>query len=114
MHASGARSFDVGALLERVEAAAPIDAGEQVAAALAEWVGARRVTFLIADFSGRSLVRLTSSGPAVEGARTRSDEQAETVPLAGSRYEPVLRTQRIEVRSLDDGERLIVPVTDRG
>jgi serine phosphatase RsbU (regulator of sigma subunit) len=114
MHASGARSFDVGALLERVEAAAPIDAVEQVADALAEWVGARRVTFLIADFSGRSLVRLTSSGPAADGARTRSEEQAETVPLAGSCYETVLRTQRIEVRSLDDGERLIVPVTDRG
>jgi serine phosphatase RsbU (regulator of sigma subunit) len=114
MHASGAPSFDVGAFLARVEEAAPIEAVEQVADALAEWVDARRVTFLIADFSGRSVVRLTSTGPAVEGARTRADERAETVPLAGSRYEQVLRTQQVDVRPLGDGSRLIVPVTDRG
>jgi hypothetical protein len=114
MHASGAPSFDVGAFLERVEEAAPIEAVEQVADALAEWVDARRVTFLIADFSGRALVRLTSTGSAVAGAGNRSDERAVTVPLPGSRYEPVLRTQRIDVQPCDDGSRLIVPVTDRG
>ncbi|MGY1617506.1 PP2C family protein-serine/threonine phosphatase [Geodermatophilus sp. SYSU D00691] len=114
MHPSGAASFDVGALLDRVEAAAPIEAVEQVAAALGEWAGAHRVTFLIADFSGRSLVRLTSGGPAIEGSRTRSAEQAETVPLPGSRYERVLRTQVADVQPVDEGARLVVPVTDRG
>jgi serine phosphatase RsbU (regulator of sigma subunit) len=114
MHSSGAPSFDVGAFLARVEEAAPIEAVEQVAEALAEWVDARRVTFLIADFSGRAVVRLTSTGPAAEGAPTRSEEQAETVPLAGSRYERVLRTQQVDVQPLGDGSRLIVPVTDRG
>ncbi|WP_448627165.1 PP2C family protein-serine/threonine phosphatase [Geodermatophilus sp. URMC 64] len=114
MHASGAPSFDVGQFLERVEAAAPIEAVEQVADALADWVEARRVTFLIADFSGRSVVRLTSTGPALEGSRSRSEEHAETVSLAGSRYERVLRTQQMDVQSLGDGARLIVPVTDRG
>jgi serine phosphatase RsbU (regulator of sigma subunit) len=114
MHASGAPSFDVGAFLERVEEAAPIEAVERVAEALAEWVEARQVTFLIADFSGRSVVRLTSTGAAVDGARTLSDEHAETVPLAGSRYERVLRTQQVDVAPLGSGARLIVPVTDRG
>src|SRR3954454_25116774 len=106
--------FDVGAFLRRVEAAAPIEAVEEFADALGEWIGAHRVAFLIADFSGRAVVRLTSSGPAVDGARRYSHEQAETIPLPGSRYEPVLRTQRIDVQPLEDGARLIVPVTDRG
>jgi serine phosphatase RsbU (regulator of sigma subunit) len=114
MHASGAPSFDVGAFLARVEAAAPIEAVEQVADALADWVHAHRVTFLIADFSGRTVVRLTSTGPAAEGSRSRLEENAESLPLPGSRYEPVLRTQRIDVQPLEEGARLIVPVTDRG
>jgi hypothetical protein len=72
MRAVGRPRFDVSALLERVEAAAPIDAVEQVADALTERFGARRVTFLIADFSGRAVVRLTSTGSGAEGARQRS------------------------------------------
>ncbi|MGK5113095.1 MULTISPECIES: PP2C family protein-serine/threonine phosphatase [unclassified Geodermatophilus] len=106
-------AIDVGALLHRVEAAAPIEAVEAVAAALAEQVTARQVSFLIADFSGRAVVRLTSAGP-VEGARTRDGEQAETVPLDGSVFGEVLRTQRVDVRTEGDAYRLIVPVTDRG
>jgi serine phosphatase RsbU (regulator of sigma subunit) len=105
--------IDVGALLEKVEAAAPIDAVEAVATALCEMVDAHSVTFLIADFSGRAVVRLTSAG-RIEGARSHGAEQAETVPLAGTVYEQVLRTQQIDVQSLGDGARLIVPVTDRG
>jgi serine phosphatase RsbU (regulator of sigma subunit) len=114
MHSSGAPSFDVGAFLARGEEAAPIEAVEQVAEALAEWVDARRVTFLFADFRGRADFGLTATGPAAVGAPTRSEEQAETVPLAGSRYERVLRTQQVDVQPLGDGSRLIVPVTDRG
>jgi serine phosphatase RsbU (regulator of sigma subunit) len=114
MHASGAPAFDVGAFLEQVEALAPIEGVEAVAEALAAWVDARRVTFLIADFSGRALVRLTSTGPRLEGARDQGGEQAETLPLAGSRYERVLRTQEIDVQPLGAGARLLVPVTDRG
>jgi hypothetical protein len=106
--------IDVGALLEKVEAAAPIDAVEAVATALCEMVDARAVTFLIADFSGRAVVRLTSAG-RVEGARSHGVEQAETVALEGTVYEQVLRTQQVDVQRLGDGgARLIVPVTDRG
>ena len=105
--------IDVGALLEKVEAAAPIEAVEVVAAELGRMVDARAVTLLIADFSGRAVVRLTSSG-RVEGARSNGVEQAETLPLTGTRYERVLRTQRPDVEAMGDGAGLLVPVTDRG
>ena len=105
--------IDVGALLEKVEAAAPIDSVEAVATALCEMVDAHDVTFLIADFSGRAVVRLTSAG-RVEGARSHGIEQAETVPLEGTVYERVLRTQQIDIQRTGDGARMTVPVTDRG
>ena len=105
--------IDVGALLEKVEAAAPIDSVEAVAAALGEMVDAHEVTFLIADFSGRAVVRLTSAG-RVDGARSHGVEQAETLPLEGTVYERVLRTQQVDVERVGDGARMIVPVTDRG
>ncbi|NEK57347.1 serine/threonine-protein phosphatase [Geodermatophilus sabuli] len=106
--------IDVGALLEKVEAAAPLDAVPAVAAALAEMVEARSATLLVADFSGRAVVRLTSAAPGVEGARNRGIEQAETLPLTGTVYERVLRTQQPDVQPEGDGARAIVPVTDRG
>ena len=105
--------IDVGALLEKVEAAAPIDAVEVVAAELGVMVDATAVTLLVADFSGRAVVRLTAA-EIVPGARVHGPEQAETLPLPGTRYEQVLRTQQPDVQPVGDGARLIVPVTDRG
>jgi serine phosphatase RsbU (regulator of sigma subunit) len=105
--------IDVGQLLEKVETAAPIDAVEAVAAALGEMVEASSVTLLIADFSGRAVVRLTSA-ELVNGARGRGIEQAETLPLAGTVYDQVLRTQEADVQAVGDGARMVVPVTDRG
>jgi serine phosphatase RsbU (regulator of sigma subunit) len=113
MRAQESFVIDVGALLEKVEAAAPIDAVEVVAAELGDMVDATAVTLLIADFSGRAVVRLTST-EMVEGARGHGVEQAETLPLAGTRYEHVLRTQQPDVEAMGDGARMIVPVTDRG
>jgi serine phosphatase RsbU (regulator of sigma subunit) len=105
--------IDVGALLQQVEAAPPIDAVEVIAAELGRMVDATAVTLLIADFSGRAVVRLTSA-QMVEGARGHGVEQAETLPLTGTRYEHVLRTQQPDVDAMGDGARMIVPVTDRG
>jgi serine phosphatase RsbU (regulator of sigma subunit) len=114
MRGSESPLIDVGALLEKVEAAAPVDSVPAVAAALGEMIGAHEVNLLIADFSGRALVRLTSSA-RVEGARSQGrHEQAETLPLAGTLYDRVLRTQQPDVQVLDDGARMTVPVTDRG
>ena len=83
------------ALLERVEAASPTDAVEVVAEEFAALVGARAVSFLIADFSGRALVRFGTPAPGVPDARRQGAEQAETVPLAGTVYDRVLRTQQV-------------------
>ena len=105
--------IDVGALLKKVEAAPPIEAVEVVATELGDMVGARTVALLITDFTGRAVVRLTSAD-RVSGARSHGVEQAETLPLAGTRYEQVLRTQRADVDEVDGGARMIVPVTDRG
>jgi serine phosphatase RsbU (regulator of sigma subunit) len=115
MRGSETPVIDVGALLEKVEAAAPIDSVPAVAAALGEMVGASEVNLLIADFSGRALVRLTSAG-RIHGARSQGrNEQAETLPLAGTHYDQVLRSQQPDVQALEDGgARMTVPVTDRG
>ncbi len=113
MRGSEGLVIDVGALLEKVEAAAPIDSVQAVATALREMVDAHSVTFLVADFSGRAVVRLTSAG-RVEGARSHRIEQAETLPLEGTVYERVLRTQQLDIVRVGDGARLTVPVTDRG
>jgi serine phosphatase RsbU (regulator of sigma subunit) len=102
------------ALLERVEAASPTDAVEVVAEEFAALVGARAVSFLIADFSGRALVRFGTPALGVPDARRQGSEQAETVPLAGTVYDRVLRTQQVDVQELADGAHLTVPVTDRG
>jgi hypothetical protein len=77
------------------------------------WSG-RAVSFLIADFSGRALVRFGTPSPGVPDARRQGSEQAETVPLAGTVYGRVLRTQQVDVQELADGAHLTVPVTDRG
>jgi serine phosphatase RsbU (regulator of sigma subunit) len=106
--------FDLRSLLERVEAAAPIDAVGAVADQLAALSGARAVSFLIADFSGHALVRLGDSTRTAVGRRTSGHESAETVPLDGTVYDRVLRTQQPDVAMTDAGVRVIVPVTDRG
>ena len=54
-----AAPLDVKTLLASVEAAPPVDAAEVVAAALTDSLEARDVSFLIADYSGRSLIRLS-------------------------------------------------------
>ncbi len=106
--------FDLRSLLERVEAAPPIDAVAAVADEVRRLSGARRVSFLIADFSGHALVRLGTATRPPEGARSRGVEHAETVPLEGTVHERVLRTQRAVVVEGDEGACVIVQVTDRG
>ncbi len=63
-----------------------------VAAELSAAVGARAVSFLIADFSGHALVRLGTVVPGRPSTRSTGAESADTVDLAGSRHGDVLRT----------------------
>ncbi|WP_340384980.1 PP2C family protein-serine/threonine phosphatase [Streptomyces sp. SS7] len=70
--------------------------------------GATKVSFLIVDLTGKAVARLSTAG-AVEDGR-----EAERIPLFGSVYEVVIRTQRPYQEATDQGQRVIVPVTNRG
>ena len=106
--------IDVGALLERVEAAAPIDAVEAVAASLGEMVDAAggHLPHRRLQRPGRRPADLGRNGSTAPGARASSRRRR--CRCAGTVYERVLRTQQADVAHVDDGARLIVPVTDRG
>src|SRR5215208_2500520 len=110
----GRRSpLNLNALLAAVEAAPPVAAVDVLATALAEAVGAREVSFLIADFSGRSLIRLGHSG-GTGMLRLQGQETAERVPLFGTPHGRALSAQAVEVVAEDSGARLFAPVTSRG
>lgn len=107
--------LDLRALLDAVEAAPPVEAVDVLATELAKAIDAREVSFLIADFSGQSLVRLSRAGTAgVAGMRRQGGEAAETVPLAGTPYEQAVRTQQLVILAEGDDTRLLAPVTSRG
>jgi serine phosphatase RsbU (regulator of sigma subunit) len=101
-------------LLERVEAVPATDVIGVVEDELAAAVGAHAVSFLIADYLGRAVVRLDRRTWSVADGRTPLLEHSETIPLAGSVYEHVMRTQRVEIQEADGGARLVAPVTVNG
>jgi hypothetical protein len=92
-----------------VEAASPIDAVEVVADELAAIAGARSVRFLIADLSGRAVVRFGERAPGVAAVQLAGSEHAVSVELAGTVFERVLREQQVDVRETGDGALLTVP-----
>ncbi len=105
--------LNLNSLLAAVEAAPPVAAVDVLAAALAGAIGAREVSFLIADFSGRSLIRLGHSG-GNGASRLQGKETAERVPLVGTPHGRALAAQAVEVIVEDRGARLFAPVTSRG
>jgi Stage II sporulation protein E (SpoIIE) len=105
--------LELRSLLAAVEAAPPVAAVDVFAAELAKCLDAREVTFLIADSSGDAVVRLSHHGSG-EGARSLRDDAAETVPLAGTAYEQVVRTQQLLILPAGASARVLAPVTDRG
>lgn len=119
--------------LEAAEAAAPVDAVEAVTKELGLALGATKVSFLIADLSGRALVRLAhvelsddviSSGEGPEpGERRALEESATLLPFDGGPAEQAIRTQQVQVVSPQSdglgGDRggpwvVLAPVTERG
>src|SRR3954453_13844330 len=104
-------ALDLSELLSAVEAAPPIAAAEVLAAALAETIDAQDVSFLIADFSGQSLVRLSH---VERGGGALGRERAETVPMVGTPYGRALTGQALEVRTDKGAARLYAPVSSRG
>ncbi len=93
--------------LDAAEAASPVEAVETVTRELGPALGATMVSFLIADLSGRALVRLahadlsTDDGAASLRARPRSvglvRESATTLPFDGGPAEQAIRTQQVQV-----------------
>ncbi|MFF9768262.1 PP2C family protein-serine/threonine phosphatase [Streptomyces sp. NPDC014636] len=99
---------ELSRLLTAVERAAPVDAVDVVAEDLQRRYGAEKVSFLIVDLTGRAVARLSTAGTAED------DWETERIPLFGSVYEQVVRTQRLYQEVTVQGQRVIVPVTNRG
>ena len=115
-------------LLDAAESASPVDAVVALTRELRERLRATSVSFLVADTSGRALVRLANAspdsldgeeGPVEEGRRTHGRDTARTVPFDGGPLEQVIRNQRTQVDRAQDpsGARVWMvraPVTERG
>lgn len=108
---SESRSLDIGALLDAVEAAAPVEAVEVLADELAAMLDAEDVSFLIADLSGDALVRFASPPP---GYGRLGDEEVDHVPLDNSPYGRAIRSQQVCVEPEHGRSRVYAPVTERG
>jgi serine phosphatase RsbU (regulator of sigma subunit) len=105
---------DVNSLLDRIAAVSPVEAIDVMVDELTRLLDARSGCFLIADLSGRLLSRF--GGTEWNAARQQQEgaRHAWAEPLPGTDYERVLRDQVTDVAQLDDGARVMVPVTDRG
>jgi serine phosphatase RsbU (regulator of sigma subunit) len=103
----------LGVLLAAVEAAPPIAAAEVLGDALGRSVDASDVSFLIADFSGEALIRLSHVGRSSRnGAMDR--ERTEAVPMVGMPHGRALARQAIEIVTEDGRTGLLAPVSSRG
>ena len=105
-------SLDVKTLLASVEAAPPIDAAEVVAASLTDALGARDVSFLIADYSGQALVRLSHVHRASPDDEDVNRERGQSVALEGTPHGRALTQQEIQIVPDFDGYRVFAPVTE--
>jgi serine phosphatase RsbU (regulator of sigma subunit) len=102
-------------LLSAAEDAAPVQAVGAVTRVLAVALRARRISLLIADLSGRALVRLTHDEFGTEpGGRRDGAEVATVMPFDGGPQEEALRTQQVQVQQSEDGCTVLAPVTERG
>lgn len=119
----------VRSVLDAAEEASPVEAVETVTRELARSLGASKASFLIADLSGRALVRLahvqrevdgtTGGTPLARDERREGEESATVLPFDGGAWEQALRSQRVQVvapeESANPGVWLVLaPVTERG
>jgi serine phosphatase RsbU (regulator of sigma subunit) len=105
--------LDLTTLLAAVEDAPPFSAADVVGDRLARELGAREVSFLIADFSGHALIRLGHAG-STAATRVQGVETAEGVPLSGSAAGRALESQAVVLEPAADGTYVFAPVTNRG
>ncbi|MEV6637303.1 PP2C family protein-serine/threonine phosphatase [Actinoplanes sp. NPDC051470] len=106
---------DLNDVLLAVEKAAPVDAVEAVTRTIGTNLNALWVSFLVADMSGRALVRLvhTTAG-RVPAARRQDQDVALVLPFDGGPQEQALRTQQVLVEPAGDRFVVRAPVTQRG
>ena len=122
----------LGRVLDAAEDASPLEAVEAVTAQLSATLEASAAFFLIADISGRGLVRLSQksdggAGPREEvggpggSPRLEHDEQAVDLPVhSGAPSGEALRTQTVQVLAPRGPGReggpweVLAPVTQRG
>jgi serine phosphatase RsbU (regulator of sigma subunit) len=105
--------LNLAALLFAAEAAPPVGAVEAVSDVLAAGLGAKDVRFLIADYSGDSLIRLAHSHQDPSTRRT-GRETGDRVALKGTPHGRALKNQAVEIVASDDDTLVIAPVTSRG
>ncbi|MFI9643237.1 PP2C family protein-serine/threonine phosphatase [Micromonospora sp. NPDC051925] len=101
-------------MLQSAEDAAPVEAVEAVTGGIATALNALGVSLLIADLSGRALVRLTHQPAADRPGHLRDEEVAEVLPFDGGPYEQAVRQQATLVLPGEGRWRLLAPVTERG
>ncbi|MEU7798394.1 PP2C family protein-serine/threonine phosphatase [Micromonospora arborensis] len=101
-------------MLQAAEEAAPVEAVQAVTGAIVTALNALGVSLLIADLSGRALVRLTHQPAVGHPGRRQGDETAEVLPFDGGPYEQALRQQTAVVLPGDDRWTVLAPVTERG
>jgi serine phosphatase RsbU (regulator of sigma subunit) len=104
--------LDLADLLAAVENAAPVAAADVVGRQLAQAMDASEVSFLIADFSGDLLMRLSHDETLPTSSPGR--DVAEQVPLSGSAHGRALADQAVQVEREAGLWRVLAPVTNRG
>ncbi|WP_346534789.1 PP2C family protein-serine/threonine phosphatase [Micromonospora sp. DPT] len=116
MNAKRWSGVDLDNVLRAVEDAAPVDAVEAVTRGIGVDLGALWVSFLVADMSGRALVRLAHDVPFGDrpGRRQQDEDVATVLPFDGGPQEQALRSQRVQVRPSGDDHVVMAPVTQRG
>src|SRR5215210_5192853 len=105
--------LDLAELLLAVENAPPVAAADVLGEHLAATFGATGVSLLVADFSGRALIRLGHTASDEKGP-TRPRETAERVSLTRTAHGRALTDQRVVVQDGTDGTSVYAPVTNRG
>ncbi len=125
----------IRSVLDAVEDASPVEAVEAATRELSAGLGASSASFLIADLSGRALVRMPSFRGAVDGApadeaaaaagrgsQRDAQEVTESLPLGDGPATEALRTQAVVVVPPGEGGNatatpswtVLAPVTERG
>lgn len=130
--ANGRADGPLSRVLEAAEAASPVESVEAVTRELGLALNASSASFLIADLSGRAMVRLAhvplqsladsdAAIPDSNGERRDAGESATTIPFDSGPEEQVVRTQRVQILEPAQGSaacpglwRVLAPVTERG